>query len=1631
MKVFEKFCEKIKGGKMKRFITVLLLVSLILLFAGAKSVNNKATVVENIAPSMDNGTYFNPLADGFKSITKGKEMVKAMKDPNILHLPYHDFDVRNGEPNIPSELKAKLTKDGTNYYILKFSGPVLEKYKSELSNYDVKFEWPVHNYGYIVKMRDSDVEKISQLPYIKFVSLWHPAYKASPKFLNSKSDVKREIVVRLFRNGSYYETLDNLKKLGAKILDKSQPTTALATFLIEVPENMISEVAKIKDVYLMMQYAKKYPRNDNGRAIIMNGTTVVADTVIWNRGVRGAGQIINVSDSGITIGHYQFYDPAVPLTTWGYYPTHRKVIAYLPTHPDFLDTLNFGDENLASYHGTHVSGTAAGSDDGLGSSNYDGIAKQAKILFMDAGNTVDDFLWIPIDCYSMFDTMYVHGARITSNSYGPSVSSYPELAGAYDEGCQLTDAYMWDHKDFNVHFAAGNDGSAAGTISGTACAKDVYAAGSCSEVSPTSISTFSSRGPTADGRYGVTLLTPGEDVMSADGSTSGATSNYVNMQGTSMATPFSAGAIALIRDYLAQGFYPTGSKVAANAITNPSSALIRALAVNSANDCGQTIPNNNYGFGRLQLNNCLLFSYSGSTSPKAVVFDDNQDGLLTGEYVEYQFNVTDGANELRVTLVWTDYPAPFFGDNTVTDTTLVNDLDLQVYNPTGTLVSGTDHLNTIEQYRNLTPATGTWRVRVVATDCPVSPQPYAIVVSYSVNNLNNGYVKFDKAVYSCIDSIATVIITDCDTATGLLDSFNVKVYSKLGDTEYVKVKGTTGIFKGSIQMAYQAPISSNFNDGFLGVNKIDTIWAIYNDIYPVATVTARALIDNATFTIYNVRCEKAEGTRGFIAWNTTEPTTGKVYYGPTTALGYETAENPNLVYDHSGDQAIIVSNLTPNTVYYFDVESKDHKGNTVRDDNNGKHYQFATVDIAGADILVLVTDDNLEGELFAHPDFLVYAIQQGGWNYAWYQTSLNNFGQLPVTNLMRNFKAIFLQSGQENYPPLTKPQEESLKIYEAGGGRIAYTGHDFGWAMASKEGYTYVGTDKNDSLFVINYMMGRYVGDIVATGNFTLYGVSGDPISGAYTSGVPYNPYRSGADGDSMYGVSAAFVAGTSTNVWRWNAATGPVVGVKWESTNNLGTPGVGVWGGYKTRVIFNAFEITQIDTTNPTSATRTNILNNNLIWLIGHDHPDVTISAPVAGNTYTTNTISISWTATAYGGAAIDTTYIYYSPNGGDSWILITKGTSITSPYTWDVSSLLNGNKYRVKVKVSDKNVYPSMTGEATTGNFTISRVGGDYLGPIVYAGSIQTNPSPVGNAAGLGLPTSFTITAIISDSSTGMSNISGAEWSYGPTPAPAGTGYPMSAVDGSFNSIYEQVTATVSSTVGWPVGTVKIWVRGRDASPAKTPSNWGDAFEGSVVVLNNSATLTRVQMTEISAISENNTITLKWSTTSEFNNASWIIERSLDGLNFEKIGTLEAKNAPSTYTFTDTKVYGGTVYYYKVSDVSKNGIKTEHPVVKVVASGKPRPTTYTLSQNQPNPFKDVTVIEYAVPVKGKVTLAVYDITGKLIKTLVNEVKDVSWYTAKWDGKDNSGKSVAAGVYFYKLSASGFESTMKMTYLK
>jgi len=88
--------------------------------------------------------------------------------------------------------------------------------------------------------------------------------------------------------------------------------------------------------------------------------------------------------------------------------------------------------------------------------------------------------------------------------------------------------------------------------------------------------------------------------------------------------------------------------------------------------------------------------------------------------------------------------------------------------------------------------------------------------------------------------------------------------------------------------------------------------------------------------------------------------------------------------------------------------------------------------------------------------------------------------------------------------------------------------------------------------------------------------------------------------------------------------------------------------------------------------------------------------------------------------------------------------------------------------------------------------------------------------------------------------------------------------------------------------------------------------------------------------------------------------------------------------------------------------------------------PTKYSLSQNYPNPFNPSTTIRYQIPKQGIVTLKIYDITGKEIETLVNELQSPGTYEVNW----NAGK-YSSGVYFYKIESENFTDTKRMLLVK
>ena len=93
--------------------------------------------------------------------------------------------------------------------------------------------------------------------------------------------------------------------------------------------------------------------------------------------------------------------------------------------------------------------------------------------------------------------------------------------------------------------------------------------------------------------------------------------------------------------------------------------------------------------------------------------------------------------------------------------------------------------------------------------------------------------------------------------------------------------------------------------------------------------------------------------------------------------------------------------------------------------------------------------------------------------------------------------------------------------------------------------------------------------------------------------------------------------------------------------------------------------------------------------------------------------------------------------------------------------------------------------------------------------------------------------------------------------------------------------------------------------------------------------------------------------------------------------------------------------------------------------------PTEYGLSRNSPNPFNPETQIAYQLPEAGKVWLAVYNLLGQNVRTLVHGPQDAGTYQLTWDGRDASGRAVASGVYLYRLEAGDYVAVRKMLLIK
>ncbi len=620
---------------------------------------------------------------------------------------------------------AAFPGDGLGYYLVQFSGPITAANVNALKAAGAEVFDYIPEFAFIVKMNAAAQTKVAALSGVRWVGLYQPAYRLASDLLpyaqaaqpgrqspgahssaNLTSDAAPlTLAVSVFRGESLAAAAAEVEALGGVVLDQSE-TAWQGKLKVTLPSTALADLAAFPGVRWIEAAPQWELHNDKA-------DNVMGVREVWStHGLYGAGQTVAVCDTGLDQGS----------TSPGSLHDDFENGSGVSRVTALLDRVGDGAEDRNSGHGSHVAGSVLGNGDLSGATpgthTYPedarvGMAPEANLVFQAVENDAGELVGIPNDLNELFSQAASNGANLHTDSWGADVG------GAYTSDSEAVDQYMWDHKNFAILFSAANagvDADANGVVDlyslgSPATAKNCITVGASENDRP-SISTtwgqgwpddftvdpinsdpmanntaglaaFSSRGPTLDGRYKPDIVAPGSFIASVRSSLATETgwgvidANYMYMGGTSMATPLTAGAMALIRQ-----FYTDNEGVA-----TPSAALLKATLINGATDInpGQygtggtreiptTRPTNVAGWGRVNIENSIFPSGS-----RVMTYTDNTAGLSTGQTRSYNYYVGSSAEPLRVTLAWTDYPG-----SPASSGALVNDLDLKVVGPTGT-----------------------------------------------------------------------------------------------------------------------------------------------------------------------------------------------------------------------------------------------------------------------------------------------------------------------------------------------------------------------------------------------------------------------------------------------------------------------------------------------------------------------------------------------------------------------------------------------------------------------------------------------------------------------------------------------------------------------------------------------------------------------------------------------------------------------------------------------------------------------------------------------------------------------------------------------------------------------------------
>lgn len=705
-----------------------------------------------------------------ESATEGAPPIETAAEAAVrIALRSGAIDTGRLVPEPPPALRARPAEEGEDDIVMvKFPGPVSAEQVEALRAASLHVYTYLPHYTYLVKMPGGEAAR-SALPALgaSWSGLYHPAYKISREIAEVTADPRgaaagapeerRPVMVHVYPDADLAAVERAIQGLGvARVAGTRRDQGFSRVRLLLSPAEIVAlrePLAALRDVFWLELEGRRVLLNDTTVWVGQSGLSGGQTTPIFSKGIYGEGQIVGVLDTGIDPDACFFRD-----TAQGLPPTNacnggtvvnnaqRKVVAV-----DFLWSTDCAG-GIASNewdnhgHGTHVAGTVAGDNFAnllTPRDTADGMAPGAKLVIQDGGLTTDNCADLPgigcpvVDLKPIFQQAYDQGARIHTNSWGDNENA--AVQNNYSVGSQDADQFMWDHKDALIFFAAGNSGPGTGTVGSPSTNKNGVSVGATlRSTSAESMASFSSCGPTLDGRIKPDITVPGSSIVSAGNDTNTGSNNCgtASMSGTSMATPGAAGLTALIRQYYMDGWYPSGSEIPADGFT-PSAALLKATLIGSAVNMTNTtaIPSNCQGWGRVLLENALFFT--DQARRLWVKDDDTSFGTgSTNEDRTYTFSVTSSSEPLKVTLAWTDYPStPAAGVN------LNNDIDLIVTGPGGTYLGNVfsggvsasggsaDRRNTVEQVLLSNPPAGVYTVTVRSFNVPSGPQPFAVVAS--------------------------------------------------------------------------------------------------------------------------------------------------------------------------------------------------------------------------------------------------------------------------------------------------------------------------------------------------------------------------------------------------------------------------------------------------------------------------------------------------------------------------------------------------------------------------------------------------------------------------------------------------------------------------------------------------------------------------------------------------------------------------------------------------------------------------------------------------------------------------------------------------------------------------------------